>query len=89
MGSDEGLRCHFWREGHRAALTGWGEVSMLQIVWRNPNKVVRTRVSVERIGRHDSVTGHLHAIYRTRGALGSPEVEYEIAVSPREPVCVA
>jgi hypothetical protein len=62
---------------------------MLQVVWRNPNKVVRTRVSVERIRRHDPVTGQVQAIYRASGVQGSPEVEYEIAVSQGEPVCVA
>jgi hypothetical protein len=62
---------------------------MLQVVWSNPNKVVRTRVSVERTRRHEPVAGQVHAIYRASGAPGSPEVEYEIAVSQGEPVCVA
>jgi hypothetical protein len=63
---------------------------MLKIVWRNPNRLVRARVSVERTCRNDPVTGQAPTIYRTRAAPGrSPEVEYELVVNRREPVCAA
>jgi hypothetical protein len=66
-----------------------GEFRMLEIVWRNPNSLVRTRMSVDKIWLHDPVTGQAQAIYRTRAVPGSPEVEYELVVSRRKPVCAA
>ena len=62
---------------------------MLEIVWRNPNRLVRTRVSVDKTWRDNPATGQAEAIYRKRGAPGSPVVEYELVVSRREPLCAA
>jgi hypothetical protein len=62
---------------------------MLEIVWRNPNRLVRTKMAVDKTWRHDSATGQAQAIYRTRAAPGSPDVEYELVVNRREPGRVA
>ena len=51
---------------------------MLEIVWRNPNRLVRARVSVDKAWRNNPVTGQAQPVYRTRAAMGSPEVEYEL-----------
>lgn len=62
---------------------------MLEIVWRYPNRLVRARVSVDKIWRNNPVTGQAQTVYRTRAAIGIPEVEYEPVVYRREPVCAA
>ena len=63
---------------------------MLEIVWRNPNRLVRARVSVDKTWRNNPVTGQAQTVYRTRAApWGSPEVEYELVVNQTEPVCAA
>jgi hypothetical protein len=62
---------------------------MLKIVWRNPNRRVRARASVEKTWRNNPVTGQAQTVYRTRAAMGIPEVEYELVVNRREPVCAA
>jgi hypothetical protein len=65
------------------------EFLMLEIVWRTPNRLVRARVSVDKTWRNHTVTGQAQTVYRTRAAMGSPEVEYELVVNRREPVCAA
>ncbi len=62
---------------------------MLEIVWRNPKRLVRARVCVNKTWRNNPVTGQAQTVYRTRAAMGSPEVEYELVVNRREPVCAA
>ena len=64
---------------------------MLEIVWRNPNRLVRARarVSVDKAWRNNPVTGQAQPVYRTRAAMGSPEVEYELVVNRRQPVYAA
>jgi hypothetical protein len=62
---------------------------MLEIVWRNPNRLVRARVSVDKTWCNSPVPGQAQTVYRTRAAMGSPEVEYELVVNRREPVCAA
>ena len=49
---------------------------MLEIVWRNPNRLVRARVSVDKTWHNNPVTGQAQTVYRTRAAMGSPEGEY-------------
>ena len=65
---------------------------MLEIVVRNPKRLVRARVCVDKTWRNNPVTGQAQTVYRTRAAMGRPEVEeveYELVVNRREPVCAA
>src|ERR1700740_3423705 len=95
--ADAARACHVgacWREPAPLMLRSSvsrahaGEFRMLEIVWRNPNRLVRTRMSVDKTWRHDSVTGEAQAIYRTRAAPGSPDVEYELVAEGTWPCCV-
>jgi hypothetical protein len=62
---------------------------MLEIVVRNPKRLVRARVCVDKTCRNNPVTGQAQTVYRTRAAMGNPEVEYELVVNRREPVYAA
>lgn len=58
---------------------------MLEIVWRNPNRLARTRVIVDRTLRHNPETGEAEIIYRTRAATEDADVEYEFVVNWSQP----
>ena len=62
---------------------------MLEIVWRNTNRLVRPRVIVDKTLRRNQDTGEVDVVYRTRAATEQAAVEYEIVVSSRQPVTAA
>lgn len=62
---------------------------MLEIVWRNINRLAPTRVVVDRTIRRDPETGEISTVYRTRTAPQGASVEYEVVVSSRQPVTAA
>ena len=59
---------------------------MLEIVWRNPNRLVRARVSDRETWLHDPVAGqpqsHESRTWKSRS-------QYELVVSRKKPVCAA
>ena len=62
---------------------------MLEIVWRNINRLTPTRVVVDRTIRRDPETGEISTVYRTRTVPQGASVEYEVVVSSRQPVTAA
>lgn len=62
---------------------------MLEIVWRNINRLAPTRVVVDRTIRRDPETGEISTVYRTRTVPQGASVEYEVVVSSRQPVTAA
>jgi len=62
---------------------------MLEIVWRNPNRLVQARVIVDKTPRYNTETGEPEFIYRTNGGVGGEGIEYEVVVNSRQPVHAA
>ena len=62
---------------------------MLEIVWRNPNRLVRARVIVDKTSRLDPETGEPEIVYHTTSGMDGADIEYEVVVSPRQPVHAA
>ena len=62
---------------------------MLEVVWRNTNRIVRARVIVDKTLRRNLDTGEAEIVYRTRAANESAAVEYEVVVNSRQPVTAA
>ena len=62
---------------------------MLEIVWRNPDRQVKARVSVDKTVRQNPLTGQQQIIYRTRAAPGHSEVDYELVANWTGPVHAA
>jgi hypothetical protein len=58
---------------------------MLEIVWRNPNKLVQEKVIVDRTLRHHWETGEAETIYYRRAATADEDVEYRLVVNWRQP----
>jgi hypothetical protein len=59
---------------------------MLEIVWRNPKRLVQARVIVDRTSRYNPETGQAEIIYRTKGGMGGEDVEYELVLNSRQPM---
>jgi hypothetical protein len=58
---------------------------MLEIVWRNPNRLVGARVIVDRTSRYNAETGQAEIVYRTRGGMDGADAEYELVLNSRQP----
>jgi len=62
---------------------------MLEIVWRNPNRLVQERVIVDKTLRHTSETGEAETIYYRRAATAGEAVEFQLVVNTRQPAPAA
>jgi hypothetical protein len=65
------------------------EFLMLEIVWRNPNRLVQEKVTVDRTVCRDPETGEAETIYYRRAATAGEDVEYRLVVNWRQPVNAA
>ena len=61
---------------------------MLEIVWRNPNRLVLNQSVRSKDLASRPVTGQPPAIFCMKAAPGNPEVKYELVVSRRKAACV-
>jgi hypothetical protein len=57
---------------------------MLEIVWRNPNRLVEGRVIVDKISHYNAETGQAEIVYRAKGGMGDADIEYELVLNSRQ-----
>jgi hypothetical protein len=65
------------------------ELVMLEIVWRNPNRLVPGRVILDKTLRHNSETGEAETVYYRRAATAGEDVEFLLVVNARQPMHAA